>query len=115
MKNANQISCLIVASLLMVLAPAKLDCQELIRSIGGCQYFDRTGQDEIYGFRSDTSARKAAEKIMRHTGLPQNFTIMAANVDNAEARIDNRGRRLILYNQEFMLRVAAATGTDWSL
>lgn len=88
--------------------------QDLLNIKGGCNYFGVAAARSVYGFASDEAARNAAAEIMKHTGLPQNFTIMAANVDNAEATIDNYGRRLILYNQQFMLGVIQGTGTDWS-
>jgi len=116
MRDTGRLS-LIFTSLCIAVIPTKIagqELQELIGSVGGCHYFDRSKLGEVYGFRSDANAREAAERIMRHTGLPQNFTIMAANIKNAEARMDSQGRRLILYNQEFMLRILAGTGTDWS-
>ncbi len=78
-----------------------------------CSYYGETIEGEIYGFASDSEAESAIERIMRFTGLPQNFTIKAANVPNAAAVIrDNK--RLILYNQTFMERVKERTNTDWA-
>jgi hypothetical protein len=50
---------------------------------------------------------------MQHTGLETNFVIRAANVANAVAAIQGE-QRLILYNQQFMMRVRDRTGSDWS-
>lgn len=50
---------------------------------------------------------------MRHTGLPQNFLIKAANVSDAAAVV-RRQDRYILYSQSFMLRVIDEARSDWS-
>lgn len=62
---------------------------------------------------------EAVERIMRFTGLPQNFTIMESDVPNAAAIIvmgkDGIPQRVIAYNDDFMDQVAKATeGNDWS-
>jgi hypothetical protein len=82
----------------------------------GCNYYGQLQVDkQIYGFASDIEAQDAVKRIMRYTGLPQNFVIMAANVPNAAAVIDYSSRkRLILYSQDFMLRVKDVTRTDWA-
>lgn len=80
---------------------------------GFCSYYGDPMEYELYGFESDQEAQEAIEHLMSYTGLPQNFVIMAANVDNAQAAI--RGpERLILYSQEFMLRVKDVTNNDWA-
>ncbi len=72
----------------------------------------------IYGFQSDTEASQALERIMKYTGLPTNFKIMAANVPNACAVIEcsSSGKcdRFILYNQEFMMKIKNLTSTNWA-
>jgi hypothetical protein len=70
---------------------------------------------EIYkiNFTSDQEAQDALARIMKFTGLEQNFEIYPANVANAEAGIEGT-RRLILYNRDFMKKVRDATSTEWS-
>ncbi len=87
--------------------------QELLVIGEACSYYGEPIEDQVYGFTSDQEAEQAVARIMRFTGLPQNFTIMAANVPNAAAVI-REGKRLILYNQAFMERVKRTTNTDWA-
>lgn len=79
----------------------------------GCNYYGESLSEQIYGFESDNEAKNAIDRIIAFTGLPQNFTIMAANVSNAAAVIKDR-KRLILYSQDFMLRIKNVTNTDWA-
>ncbi|MCO5731344.1 TPM domain-containing protein [Rhizobium sp. SSA_523] len=65
----------------------------------------------------DSAEGKATvDRIMRFTGLPQNFTIMESDVPNAAAIIvlgeDRIPRRVIAYSRAFMREVAQATGED---
>ena len=90
-----------------------LQAQERLQVKASCTYDGELPDEELWSFASDDQAQQAVSTIMQYTGLPQNFDIMAANVPNAAAVI--RGsRRLILYSQGFMLRVASSTGTDWA-
>ena len=43
---------------------------------------------KVYAFASDIDADNALEKIMKLTGLPPNFEIKSANVDNACAVVE---------------------------
>ncbi len=67
----------------------------------------------------DTDGMQAVNRVMRYTGLPQNFRIMEGNVPNAAAIIvldpDGVPQRVIAYNKRFMQQVAKATdNNDWS-
>ncbi len=67
----------------------------------------------------DTDGAQAVSKVMRYTGLPQNFRIMEGDVPNAAAIIvlgpDGIPQRVIAYNKGFMQQVAKATNNnDWS-
>lgn len=80
---------------------------------GVCAYDGRTPTEEIFGFESDKEANEAVQKIVTYTGLQPNFLVKAANVPNAMAVIQGN-QRLILYSQEFMMRVRKSTSTDWA-
>ena len=73
---------------------------------------------KVYAFASDIDADNALEKIMKLTGLPPNFEIKSANVDNACAVVecDDKGgcKRIIYYNQEFIEKMNDATNTDYT-
>jgi hypothetical protein len=103
-------SLLLVSSLL---AQVPLDCRN------SCSYFGETIDETTYGFTSDKEASEALQNIVKHTGLPINFKLMAGNVPNAAAviRCDEKTsncERYIIYNQNFMLRVKQTTKTDWA-
>jgi hypothetical protein len=81
--------------------------------------FDRPLKNsKVYSFDSDVEANKALNSIMNLTGLPANFEIRAASIDNACAVIkcDANGNcdRFILYNQEFMERIKDETNSSYS-
>ena len=80
-----------------------------------CNFDGETMEATVFGFDPDDDAEAAVREVTRYTGLRPNFTIRAANVDNASAVIDAAtGERLILYNQEFMRAVRMRTNSDWS-
>ena len=88
--------------------------EELDVSIS-CNYYGEKLEAQLYGFASDQEAQAAVARIMKYTGLPQNFEILASNVSNAAATIRREDTtRLILYNQTFMERVRQTTQTDWA-
>jgi hypothetical protein len=73
-----------------------------------CNYSGTLDLKSAYSFKSDTEAENALKSIMRHTGLPTNFLLVAADVDNAAAAI-YQNKRYILYNQRFMEEVKTKT------
>lgn len=77
-----------------------------------CSFDGSELPSDLYGFASDNAASSALSQVLRHTGLAQNFVIQAANVDNAVAVV-NENDRYILYNQDFMLRIADVE-RDWA-
>lgn len=74
----------------------------------GCNYSGLLYLKSAYSFKSDTEAESALGSIMKYTGLPTNFLLVAADVDNAAAAIYNN-KRYILYNQRFMEEVGKKT------
>lgn len=70
------------------------------------------------------SGEEAVARVMRFTGLPQNFRVVEGDVPNAAAMIvlgpDGLPQRVIAYNARFMQEVADATGgaapsdRDWA-
>ena len=113
----NKIVVMVSAALIAVGACA-LYAQELLQVKASCNYYGEAMRDDLYGFASDAEAQTAVGRIMKYTGLPQNFIVMAADVDSAEAGVienDAGGlERYLLYSQDFMLRVKDLTHTDWS-
>jgi hypothetical protein len=93
---------------------------QLSAMLQACSYDGKALKVDARALKTSTEAEGAAAvgKIMRYTGLPQNFTIMESEVPNAAAIIvmgqDGIPRRVIAYNREFMRAVARATGeTGW--
>ena len=78
-----------------------------------CNYLGRELPSEVFSFNSDNEAKLALTNIMKETGLPANFELKAADVDNALATIFNN-KRYILYNQKFMEEVKKNTNTNFA-
>jgi hypothetical protein len=85
---------------------------------GSCSYNGELTTNKLYGFTSDNQAQTALTKIMNYTGLPVNFKLMAADVDNACAVIQQKNSgdmlRYIMYNQQFMMQVEDITKNHWA-
>ena len=77
-----------------------------------CNYSGTLDLKSAYSFKSDNDAEMALSSIMKYTGLPTNFTLTAADVENAAAVIYN-DKRYILYNQKFMEDVRARTKSKY--
>ncbi|MEO1713831.1 MAG: hypothetical protein AAFU60_10920, partial [Bacteroidota bacterium] len=79
-----------------------------------CSYYGETiPENQIYSFSSSSEAEDIVKRIVDVVGLKPNFEIKAGNVPNALATIQN-GQRLILYSQNFMLKINNSTGTNWA-
>jgi tetratricopeptide (TPR) repeat protein len=87
--------------------------QRRITFNSGCSYAGDAYRSEVNAWDSNDDARVALERIMKFTGLPQNFIIMAADVSNAQAGIYG-STRFILYNQSFIQKIKDYTNSDWS-
>jgi hypothetical protein len=103
------ICCALACSALTVRAQQKLE----INKLKICSYDGTNTKDDIYIFSPDDGAKKFVERIMKFTGLPQNFEIRAANVANASAVIEG-DKRIILYSQSYIDEVMKKTNTQWS-
>lgn len=78
-----------------------------------CSYYGESITDQIYSFTSSQEAEEIVANILEVVGLKPNFEIKAGNVPNALATIQD-GKRLILYSQNFILKMNSTTGTDWA-
>jgi hypothetical protein len=58
-------------------------------------------------------ANKRVAAIVDEVGLEKNFSVLAANVDNASALVKG-SHRYILYNPQFMQTVRNTAGFDWT-
>ena len=79
----------------------------------GCSYFGEIIADQVYSFSSSTEAREVVNRILDTIGLSSNFEVMAANVPNAVALVQD-SERLILYSENFISKIEISTGTDWA-
>ena len=94
---------------------------QLSEMLQACSYDGKAITVDAKALKSsaEASGTSAVSRIMRYTGLPQNFTIMESGVPNAAAIIvmgqDGIPKRVIAYNRQFMQDVARTTGdSDWS-
>ena len=69
--------------------------------------------NHIYVGNTDQKAKQAVGKIMRYTGLHQNFIVVSENVPTAVAYVKNK-ERYIAYNESFINRISDSTNTDWA-
>ena len=99
-------------ALMAAVIAAPVQAQQRIVPDGYCQFAGEALPEDLYGFESSAEANEAVNRIVRYTGLEQNFQIVAANVPNAAAVVQGQSR-LLLYNQAFMLEVKAATDPHW--
>ena len=71
--------------------------------------------DDIYSWMSDEEAEDAVNYILGYVGIPKNFEIQAANVNNAAAYFDELSRkRVIFYNQTWIKSIQDNSNTDWA-
>jgi len=89
-----------------------------IAILNSCSYYNKSNAETVYFFNPEIEAEHTIEKIMKLVGLPSNFTIKRANVENAMATIiqteSGTFERFILYDQNFMNSVKLSTGNDFS-
>ena len=64
-------------------------------------------------FSSASEANYYAQEIIDVVGLKPNFTVQAANVENAAA-VTYNGKRYVLYNPNFINALVQKTGNKWA-
>lgn len=64
-------------------------------------------------FSSSSEANYYAQEIIDVVGLKPNFTVQAANVENAAA-VTYNGKRYVLYNPNFINALVQRTGNKWA-
>jgi hypothetical protein len=69
---------------------------------------------ELKFFKASEASVTFVRAILAKIGLPMRFEIYASNVPNAAASII-RGKRVILYNPEWMAKLVASAGTNWAM
>ncbi|WP_439496528.1 hypothetical protein [Bosea sp. (in: a-proteobacteria)] len=80
---------------------------------GACNFYpDDKFDTNVYSFGSTAEAQSVVSKITSSAGLKPNFEIIAYNVPNAAAVIQN-GIRYILYNQAFINQITQQTSSEW--
>ncbi len=75
-----------------------------------CNYTGTLPLSQAHSFKSDAEA--ALQRVMKQTGLPTNFLLIASDVDNAAAVL-HENKRYILYNQRFMENVKRQTKSEF--
>lgn len=107
---------LLSITLLALMLPLLNIAQQLIQidPESSCSYYGETlNQNQVYSFSSSSEAKDIVQQIVDVVGLKPNFEIKSGNVPNALATVQN-GQRLILYSQNFMLKINNSTGTNWA-
>jgi hypothetical protein len=101
----------------VLLFPALSFAQKQNEIIVGKNYFGNTIDERAIcdwvAFSTKPEVSMAIEKIVKRSGLKQNFYVMECpNTDNCFAATRN-GERLIVYDSKFMNRLSDLTKTDW--
>lgn len=101
----------------ILLFPVLSFAQKQNEIIVGKNYFGNTIDERAIcdwvAFSTKPEVSMAIEKIVRRSGLKQNFYVMECpNTDNCFAATRN-GERLIVYDSKFMNRLSDITKTDW--
>jgi hypothetical protein len=78
-----------------------------------CHYAGYKGPGTVAVNSASNLAMQRVTQILNIVGLEKNFTVNAANVDNASALVQG-SKRYILYNPTFMQSVRNAAGYDWT-
>jgi len=94
----------------MCFADQKTDIKHF-KAIKFCSYYGGKIGSDLYLFPPDQGATDAVNRIVTRAGILNNFALYAANVPNAVATMVD-GKRAILYNQNFMLRLK--DNRDWA-
>lgn len=95
---------------------AKKVVYSFVSDENGCGYLSKMESRPYYLFDADKQAQEAVKSIMQMTGLPANFEIKAADVENAVAVIEkdiSPPKRFIFYSQTFFENLQQKTGTPY--
>jgi hypothetical protein len=79
----------------------------------GCGYKMKTRSFDDVLISIQKGQDQYVNRVVSSMGLPANFLIGKAEIDNALALIDG-DERVILYDSTFLSSVATITGSDWS-
>lgn len=85
---------------------------EIVPLNAACSFFGEKLPPDVEASPANENAPRLISKIVNASGLKQNFSVRTAMVPNASAAIVN-GQRFILYNSEFMVRLAQVNGRIW--
>ena len=100
--------------LLILFAIPCLSQQELHLNLSNSCRHDGQGLDvRIFGWESSNEAKNKVRRICDAVGLQPRFDIRQASVPNAMATIQGN-KRLILYSENFILKINQSTGTGWA-
>ncbi len=63
--------------------------------------------------KEDPEATAIVTRVVNYSGIPQDFVVREANVENATAYYSGR-RRYIFYSKKFLIDLKNSTKTDWA-
>lgn len=79
----------------------------------GCSYNYRTENNNIIIFKPNLKEVSQIKSILKYTGLPLNFEILRANVNNAFATII-KGKRYIIYDENLFEYIDTQSQNYWT-
>ena len=100
--------------LLILLAFPCLSQQKLHLNLSNsCSHDDQPFDLQTYVWEPDAGAQKLMQRICDEMGLKPRFDIKSASVPRATATIQGN-KRLILYSENFILKINQNTGSGWA-
>ncbi len=111
--HTNMCNKLAASIALLLLTVTAASAQEHVNISTACSYFGESLPSSILTNKADIEADRLIQQIVAASGLAQNFEVRTAPVPNAAAVILGE-KRLILYNREFIRRIAAASRSRWA-
>jgi hypothetical protein len=98
---------------LLLLLPAFLQGQDLLKIRNGCNFSGEESETSYYQFDASREADSIVAEILNAVSLEKNFVIRSSNCGNALATVEN-SQRYILYNTTFLEQFKRDTRTRWA-
>jgi hypothetical protein len=103
----------IVSSKAVISVPSSTNSGSITGTMGGCAYNYTPNHSKIQLFEPRPREVSQISSILKYTGLPSNFTIYSASIDNAIATIIE-DRRYILYDPKLLSSTDVNSNGYWA-
>lgn len=87
---------------------------DLARASFHCNYSDAKGERVVKTYAPDRQGLRAVADVLSESGLKANFKVLAGDVPNASAFI-NDGERVIVYSNAWMQKLTESAQSKWAI